>query len=211
MRPRLAWKRPAWSTGAFAPVFAELRALYGLPIAEQIEMCAAMVKDALEQPTSQDMKHTLKRLADRAAASVVARVADDDALRSMVDALDDGCHAALLGALIRDGALDPDLLHRFKVGADGRKVPDLLELGPVDLADCAKRALAAWDLDQAGRRSVDHLVLPLVRTLLGLGSAMSPAQSPAQRDELIEKALRACKVGHSPQNVRRLIVAAKRD
>lgn len=74
MRPRLTWNIRRWSEAAWVAEITRLRSTYGHDVAEAVEMVAHMVKDRLDRPTAQDIKHTLRRIASRPATSNLSRL-----------------------------------------------------------------------------------------------------------------------------------------
>lgn len=135
MRPRLTWKRRQWSEGALVPQLPELSRDFGADIASIAEFYAALVAEALDSPSAQDLKRTLAEI-ERAPESV------------SVSRLDGFCFAELMRHAWRD----------FGVTA-------LANLQPAQLARCAGLALRTFSARTGRPRKHELAVACVARVL----------------------------------------------
>lgn len=75
MKPKLTWRVRRWSTGAWVePVSAAFRQRYGDSAADVVEVVLDLLRDHRDQPSMQDMKATLRALAEAPAGADLARL-----------------------------------------------------------------------------------------------------------------------------------------
>lgn len=85
MRPRHTWRVPQWGGFGWEEPLSDLRRQWGDDIADVIEMAHHMAQDRADRPTTQDIKHTLRAIAERPAeADLVALDPDTDARLTQV-------------------------------------------------------------------------------------------------------------------------------
>jgi hypothetical protein len=64
MRPKLTWRVRRWSEGSWIEPLPQLRERYGDAVAEVVESARDRARDLADQPSAQDLKATLQRIAD---------------------------------------------------------------------------------------------------------------------------------------------------
>lgn len=172
-RARVTWKSRPGPEGGFAPALPAIRAQYGDTIAEAVEECAYMVTIRRGLPTGQDVKHTLRAIAEAPASANLRRI---------------------------DGWTEAELV---TVAAKRYRVINLKTLPPDLLADCARAALARFKSGRVRTPTDDLAVtmirrllrlasdqtLEQHRTLVGAAlAAVRLAHSEKTLDRLLAKA-----------------------
>lgn len=74
MRPKKTWTVPKWSQGSWVEELPEFRKAYGDEIAEAIEEMRDMIRSGGDEPSSQDIKHTLTAIAANPESVNVSRL-----------------------------------------------------------------------------------------------------------------------------------------
>lgn len=75
MRAKVTWRTGRWSAaGWVAPVAPEFRQRFGDPAADTVELVADMLRSHRTDPTTQDVKATLRALADAPAVADLTRL-----------------------------------------------------------------------------------------------------------------------------------------
>jgi hypothetical protein len=85
MRPRYTWRVPQWGGFGWEEPLPGFRRKWGDEIANVIEVAQHMAQDRANRPTAQDIKHTLRAIAERPAeVDLVALDPDTDARLTQV-------------------------------------------------------------------------------------------------------------------------------
>ena len=127
-RPRLIWKTPRWGSCNEVRQFPLLRLRYGDAVHAAVEWAHDRIADDLDQPLAQDVKHSLRRVAEI------------------------GFRADLAG-LGRDAtaALDLQAYRRFRVGGHE-------SLTDTQLRECAQAAAKAFEKGAGATSTDAHAV-----------------------------------------------------
>ena len=206
MRARITTRFHRWSEGAVLSDFPEFRRVYGEAIADHIQKCAGMLEDLRDQPTGQDVRRTLKKIAkgevvnwrfDEKTPKLMDRISKGKAVD--VSRLDEKTSTFITAALYEKHWVVAGELSRMH-----QAIPfPVLELLPAEvLADCAAVALAEPKL-RGGRKPTDDVAKVLSKGLLELAAELSSSQ----RRQLLLDALRSLGIGASEKNFGRVRTA----
>lgn len=169
----------AWSRGSLVEPLPALRARYGPVVADIVETTRTILQDVLDQPTMQDVKLTLRRIADKPDPELLKKLDSQTWCLLVREA-----HGAY-PEKVREGS-GLDLLDGTEVSA------------------CAITALARLRSPN-GRRQTDPHLVRMVRALIEASSLRPYSRDMAS---LIADALSACGQKCSDSTIRRLVVEA---